>query len=124
MERRRVDRARLGAEAEPQPVVAVLAGSGRRGQDVLDRPADVGEVRGPVTAYVVEEAGGGEAAAQGESGAGGEGGGPAGDGGVAVEHRHAQVVDVVLRDRELFGEAVTGRREAPLGADRRLGGAC
>lgn len=71
--------------------------------------------------YVVEESGGREAAAQRDGGPGGQCGRPVGDHRVAVEHRHADVVDVLAPDAEVVDERPSGRRKPSLGADRGLG---
>ncbi len=120
LEGRRVHRARLRAEAQAEGVVAV-PGVGGGGQDVLDRPADVGEVGRPVTAYVRQEAGRREAAAQSDGRPGDQRGCPVGDHRVAVEHRHADVVDVVRTQGELAGQGAACGCQAALGAERGLG---
>ncbi|GHA70427.1 hypothetical protein GCM10010305_11000 [Streptomyces termitum] len=75
MEAGRVHRPGLGAEAEAEPVVAVVR-AGRGGEDVLDGAADVGEVGGAEAADVGQEAGGGEAVPERDGGACGGGGAP------------------------------------------------
>ncbi len=101
-------------------MVPVVRG-GRGGEQILHGPADVGEVGGPVAAYVGEEGGGREAAAQRHGRTAGQRRSPTGDHRVAVEHRHTEVVDVVPAHSEESGGRVSGGGQPALGAEGCLG---